>query len=105
MTNGGAETGVRLLKGQLKVLRSDLESRLGKKVPTTHPIMAWVVMHCADVRTLRVRGTDGRTAFQTIRGERFSTWTHAFGESCLFKLRAHERVHGQIGRLGKGCFV
>ena len=72
MTNGSAEAGVKLVKGSLRTLRSDLESRLGKRIPVTHPVMTWLVTHAADVRTFRVKGADGQTAFQKIRGDLLS---------------------------------
>ena len=39
--NGGAEIGVKLVKGQLKTLRSSLEARVGFKIPVAHPINTW----------------------------------------------------------------
>ena len=90
MSNGAAETGVRLVKGSIRTLWRGLEKRLGHRVPVTHPVMSWLVSHAAATRTFRGRGQDGQTAYQKIRGRPFSTKLFEFGEHCRFKLRLKE---------------
>ena len=36
--NGAIEVGVKLVKGQLKTMRSALEARVGYKLPVVHPL-------------------------------------------------------------------
>ena len=38
--NGSAETGVKLLKGHLRTLKSCLESKIGFKIPVRHPVVS-----------------------------------------------------------------
>ena len=67
-SNGGIEIGVKLIKGQLRTMRSDLESRVGFRILVAHPIITWLVGHAANVMTLLVKGKDCRTAYQRVRG-------------------------------------
>ena len=90
--NGSAELGVRLLKGHLRTMRSDLETKLGYRVPMRHPLMAWMVTHAANVITWYARGTDGMTAYQRVRTRSFKTRMLGFGEMCKNKNRSHEPV-------------
>ena len=96
-----------LAKCQLQTFRSSLEQRLGCRVPVGHPVMSWLVSHAADVRTFRVRGEDGTSAWQKVRGRPFTTRLLEFGEQCRFKLRAKEPSRGgdQLWRWGTGVFL
>ena len=98
---------MKLLKGQLKTLKSCLEERIGHVVPVSHPWMAWLVSRAADVRTFRVGSDDGTTAYQKIRGRAFSTNMLGFGDVCRFKTRAHEirRDGAHAYRWDEGIFV
>ena len=70
-TNGSAETGVRLVKGHVRTLKMGLERRLKRRIPPNHPILTWLVRHAADLLTYRVRGEDGKTPYQRVRGATF----------------------------------
>ena len=48
-SNGEIENACRRLGGKLRTMKLDLESRLGRKMPVTHPAFAWVVEHAADL--------------------------------------------------------
>ena len=72
-SNGGTEIGVKLVKNMWKVLRSCIERRLGFVVPSSHPVMHWMVRHAADLRNWRVKGHDGKTAYERVRGRPFVT--------------------------------
>ena len=41
-SNGGIEIGVELAKGHLRTMRSSLGSRVGFRIPVSHPIMGWL---------------------------------------------------------------
>ena len=84
-TNGAAESAVRLLKGTLKANLLSLERHIQARVPVDHPIVTWLVSHAAGVRTMRVKGPDGRTAQQRARGSAISTILIPFGEVCRYK--------------------
>ena len=90
-TNGAAESAVRTLKGSFRTLQVCLERQLGAHIPVSHPLMTWLVKHSAFVRTARVRGEDGRTAFQRARGTESNSKLIGFGEHCRFKARSQEK--------------
>ena len=93
--NGGIEIGVKLVKGHLKTLRSALEIRVGFKIPVAHPVVAWLVTHSSNILTWLSKGKDGRTAYHRVRGRPFNGKLLAFGESCRYKSRSHEQLHGR----------
>ena len=93
-SNGSAEVGVKLVKGLFRTLRSDLESKIGHRVPVRHPLISWMIRHAADLVTWCSKGHDGRTAHQRLRGRDFKTRLLGFGELCRFKNRSHEQSAG-----------
>ena len=58
--NGSAEVGVRLLKGQLRTLRSSLEAQIGFRVPVRHAVTSWLVRHSAALIRGAREATTGR---------------------------------------------
>ena len=95
-SNGATETGVRLLKGQVRAMQLCLEKTIGMSIPPRHAIMAWVVRHAAHVRSIRMRGTDGLTPYQRSRGAKNKTALAHMGEVVRYKGRAQE-LHGIAG--------
>ena len=67
-TNGAAESAVRLVKGMFKVLLLGLERAIEARIPFNHPIIPWTFSHGAMLRTLLIKGDDGKTPHQRVRG-------------------------------------
>ena len=84
--NGSIENAVRQLQGLLRTLKLCLEARIGKRIPTEHPLLAWLVRHTAWLLSVRIRGEDGKTAYERLRGKPFARRLVAFGEECLGNL-------------------
>ena len=93
-TNGAAENAVRLLKGTLRTNLLSLERQLRARIPFHLPILAWLASHSANIRTMRVKGPDGRTAHQRARGAASSVRLPPFGEFCRYKCRSQEKGIG-----------
>ena len=70
--------------------KAALEARLGMKIPVRHPLMAWIVKWAGDVLVWNIKGLDGLTAYQRVRGKPFRTRLAAMGEMVRFKNRNHE---------------
>ena len=85
-SNGSVENGVRLVKGHLRTMKSCLERKLRKKIPEEHPLMSWLVEHTAWLLTVKLRGVDGKTAYERVRGRPFGKRLTDFGEEVLYKL-------------------
>ena len=105
--NGDVESAAKAVRGQTRTLQSCLESRLGHRIPVSHPIYAWLISHAAMMITVRVRGHDGQTAYQRIRGRPWSNRLLGFGEKCRFKIRAKEApdTYADGNRFHQGIFV
>ena len=85
-SNGGVEVGVRLVRGMFRTLKLCLEARLGKYVPTCHPVVAWLLEHACTVLNAKSRGPDGLTPWERVKGRAFNQRLLAFGECILHKL-------------------
>lgn len=98
--NGSVENAVRLVQGLLRTVKYCLEVRFKRRIPAEHPVMAWLVKHVAWLLTVRSRGTDGKTAYERIRGRGFGRKMVGFGETCLFKLPVKgPEAHDEDGKL------
>ena len=58
-SNGSAEVGVQLLKGQFRTIRSGLEGQLGFRIPVRHPLIAWMIKHAGNLINWCKKGHDG----------------------------------------------
>ena len=59
--NGLAEIGVREIKAQARILRSQLEQRLGNRIDEKDPLMSWIPRHAAN--SVSRYKTDGRWSY------------------------------------------
>ena len=74
---------------------SALEANIGFKIPVAHPVIAWLVIHSANILTWLTKGKDGRTPYHRVRGRPFSGKQLFFGEVCRYKCRSREPLHGR----------
>ena len=102
--NGGTEVGIRIVRGQLRTLKLQLESRVGHRVPVSHPLMAWLVEHTALILNACARGPDGLTSWARARGRPFGQRIFEFGESVLWKQPAKGPQHDVDGNMGPRQF-
>eukprot|EP00974_Lingulodinium_polyedra_P026370 2543977-Lingulodinium_polyedra.AAC.1 len=69
--NGLAEVGVRELKAQTRVLRSQVESRLGARLARDDPLLAWLPRHAGNCMSRYRVLEDGRTPEHRRTGKRW----------------------------------
>ena len=105
-TNGFAEVGVDEIKAQTRILRSQLEQRLGSRIGEKDPLMSWIPRHAANcVSRYRIMD-DGRTPDQRRCGK---TWTRPvveFGQSVHFRpVGENNALRGGDKRLLRGVYV
>ena len=62
-----------------------LEHRVGCEFPPRHAVCAWLLEHSAAILNIRIRGTDGKTPWQRIKGRNFGMRISGFGEVSMFK--------------------
>ena len=85
-SNGGVEVGVQILRGLFRTLKLCLEARVDKYLPVDHALISWLVEHAALIINVRVKGSDGLTAWARVRGRAFNQRLMASGEKVLYKL-------------------
>ena len=83
--SGLAEVGVLEIKAQTRILRSQLERRLGSRIDEKDPLMSWIPRHAANcVSRYRIMD-DGRTPDQRRCGKTWKRPVVEFGESVHFR--------------------
>ena len=81
--------------GQVRVLKDAFEARLGKKVPSDHAALAWLVEFAAVLINRYEVGHDGKTPYERLRGKPSKLLGLEFGE------RLHFRRCRATGRMAK----
>ena len=104
--NGLAEVGVREIKVQTRILRSQLEQRLGSRIDEKDPLMSWIPRHAANcVSRYRIMD-DGRTPDQRRCGKTWKRPVVEFGESVHFRpVGENNALRGGDQRLLRGVYV
>ena len=78
--NGVAELGVREIKDQTRILRSQLEQRLGIRIDEKDPLMSWIPRHAADSVFRDRIMDDGQTPDQRRYGRTWKRPDVEFGQ-------------------------
>ena len=91
--NGLAEVGVREIKAQTRILRSQLEQRLGSRIDEKDPLMSWIPRHAAN-------------CVSRYRGKTWKRPVVEFGESVHFRpVGENNALRGGDQRLLFGVYV
>ena len=85
-SNGGVEVGVGLIRGAFRTLKLCAEARIDKFIRVDHPVFSWLLEHTCLILSVRVRGSDGLTAWARVRGRAFNQRMLSFLESVFYKL-------------------
>ena len=87
-----------------KALLLYLEREIKARILFDHPIIPWLLSHGAMLRTLLVKGDDGKTAHQRARGCDGPKRLLAFGELCRTSAERKKEVFmGANGASAPGC--
>ena len=62
------------------------EARIDKFISVDHPVVAWLLERTCMILSMRVRGSDGLTAWARVRGRAFNQRMLSFLESVFYKL-------------------
>ena len=108
-SNGEIENACRRLGGKLRTLKLDLEARLDRRMPVSHPVIGWLVEHAAWLLTCCHQTDDGRTPYHLARGCRFKRELLSFGEYHLYEVpegRLAKDLEGKLSaRWRPGIFL
>ena len=85
--NGLAERAIQSVEKQIRVLKLALERNVGAKVGVEHPCFPWLAEHAADILTKFVIGRDGMTAWERLKGRKYSGVLFEFGANILLKVQ------------------
>ena len=101
-----AEVGVREIKAQTTILRSQLEQRLGSRIDEKDPLMSWIPRHASNcVSRYRIMD-NGRTPDQRRCGKTWKRPVVEFGESVHFRpVGENNALRGGDQRLLRGVYV
>ena len=97
-SNGEVERAVRTVKGQVRTMKEALDSRYGSRIPSDHPVIAWLPRHAAATVSRYQVGKDGKTAYERTKGKKFKREMAEFGE-CIWYLK--QRSKGSTGMKGR----
>ena len=67
-SNGAIERAIQSIEDQLRTLKLALESRIGKRIPMSHPVMTWLVQHSTIVPARYLEDSEGVTGYDKLRG-------------------------------------
>ena len=85
-SNGQAERSVSIVEDQFRTLKVALETKLKQRLPSSHPITAWLVEHTSWVLNRFQRGSDGRTPYDRLHGRAGHERVCEFGEMVMWSV-------------------
>ena len=91
-SNGKAEASVKTLVDLLRTLKLSLESRLGGRIPSAHPILAWLIEHAAYLLNKYWVSSDGSTAYARLHGKDHRDHIAEFGERIMWFVPKKKRL-------------
>ena len=105
-SNATIEVAVQEVENMVRTLRSSLESRVKSKIPLDHPIVTWMIRHAAaNITRFKVR-SNGKTAFQLMKGFKGIMPVGEFGECVHFRQpKATEVVGKYEDRWQEGAYL
>ena len=105
-SNGVIERGIKEVQGQLRAMKSALDTRLTSDIRGTSNILPWMVEYASVLINRYLVGKDGKTAHERLRGKASRMLGFEFGEVVHFR---RIPVQGRLGKLDslwqKGLFI
>ena len=99
-SNGSVELGVRLVRGMFRTLKCCLEARVDKMIPVNHALVPWLLEHSCLLMNIMVRGSDGLTSWQRLRGRSFAQQLIGIGEMVIYRFPSKGPGHDPEGNMG-----
>ena len=104
--NGRAGNAVRRVEVTFRILRPELERRIGHKISHELPTLSWLTRWTGDVLTRFTIGQGGRTAWERRRGVISTKGTVPFGDQVSYLHLKAAEVHKHKGepRMSEGAW-
>ena len=71
-SNGKAESAVKAVQDQIRVMTAALESRVSARIPSIHPVLKWLVEYASVILNKYSIQSTGRTAYHELHGKKVS---------------------------------
>ena len=84
-SNGTAEEAGRTVRDQARVLKIQLQLRIGREIAADEPIMPWLLRWAAMSLSRFKPGKDRRTPYERQTGRRCQMEAVPFGETVLYR--------------------
>ena len=79
---------------------------MGVVLRGAHPVMAWLVQHAADCLSKYQIGEDGKTAYERLKGKKFSCAVVEFGEKVHYRKHVKGHKDNKLdSKWGEGYFL
>lgn len=101
VSNPRVERAVRKWRGQFRILKGHLESKIGKRIPPTHAMVPWLVNWAGEVIHKYKLRDDGRTAYEMMTKHRVKHLVIGFGEKIQFLLAKDNTANKYEGRMAR----
>ena len=96
---------VQEMEGQIRSLWLGLQSRLGKSLNAKERIVAFIPEYVAYLFNRLHQGTDGKVAYERVKGKRPTVLGIEFGEKIFWKKKLGNVKQKLNSRWEKGIFV
>ena len=83
-SNGKAERAVQTVEDQVRTMKLALESRIGARIPSNHPIMHWIVFHSTDVLNKYIVNKTGMSPYEESHGQKAPERRVELGERVFY---------------------
>ena len=104
-SNGVVERAVQTTEGQIRVMKSALEERVGRKIDAESNVVAFIADYAAYLVSRLEVGKDGKTAYERVRGKLARILGLEFGEKLMFKLKPKLKMEKINPRWEHGIFL
>ena len=81
-SNGVVERGIQEIEGLVRTLKDQVEEKYQKHLNQDHPFLVWLIRHAGDLYSKFQLGVDGKTAYERLKGKKFSKEMYPIG-SCV----------------------
>ena len=104
--NGDIENAIREIGKEIRTLKSSTESKIGRRIASNHPILAWLPAHAAFLISRYAVGADGKTAYERSRGKKYKRELVPFAERIHFIVPGPKRHMNKLeSKWSTGRFV
>ena len=104
-SNGLIENAVMLIRGIIRTIKCNIESRTQEPLSDNSPVMPWLVEHAGCILSRCQKGRDGKTPFERLHGKKPTQEFVPFGEKVLARRITTEPMNRMNPRYQYGIWL